>query len=330
MTGYILRRILASLPTLVVVMALTFFLLRAIPGDPAEARAASLEGYSIDRAAMESLRQQYGLTRSLGEQAIDWAGRCLRFDFGNSYGDGMPVAPKLARALWTTAFLNLAAVGLLVGCSLTTGIWLAARAGSAFDLWIGRALAALAAVPVAWGSILVQRFFAADLGWFPLQGSGPAGLSAGGGLPLPRLEYLCLPALAIAYRGIALYSRLVRQALVQTLQAGYLTAARARGLPTALLFLRHALRNAALPLISVGATLVPVLISGNVVVENVFGWPGAGRLAVEALIGRDYPVLLALTWVSALFVLTGLLAADLIVGLADPRVRVGEPVETPI
>lgn len=322
MSGYVLRRILASLPTLLALIGLTFALLRAIPGDPADARASEAAAARVDRAAVEGLRRQFGLDRAPAAQFLDWAGRCLRFDFGASFADGAPVSRKIGRAFLATAILNGTALLLLLSFSLAAGTLLAARAGSGLDVWGGRLLAALAGLPVAWGAILLQRLLAVDLGLLPLQGASPAGASPGSALLAFRPEYLCLPALAVSYRGAALYSRLVRQAVVQTLRADYLTTARARGVPLRLLYLRHALRNAALPLISTTAALAPAVLAGNVVVENVFGWPGAGRLFVDALLARDYAVLLALIWIGSLFTLAALLAADLLLGFADPRVRV--------
>ncbi|MEE9217806.1 MAG: ABC transporter permease [Acidobacteriota bacterium] len=321
MSGYLLRRALSSVPTLFLVMGVTFLLLQSLPGDPAELRAAGLEARSADRAAVEHLRQQFGLDRALPVQALDWARRCLRFDFGVSFSDGSPVGAKVARALWATAVLNGSALLLLLTFSIGGGMALAAWK----QTWLGRPamrlLAGVAAVPSAWGALLLQRLLAVDLGWLPLEGGGPAGGGAGSGWLNPSLHFLALPALAVAYRGTALYTLLARQAIAQALESDHVLAAQARGLPRRLLYLRHALRTAARSLIATSAPMARALVAGNVVVETVFGWPGAGRLLVDALLQRDYPVLLALTWVSILFTLVWMVATDLVLGMADPRVR---------
>jgi peptide/nickel transport system permease protein len=302
-------------------------LLRAIPGDPADALTEAAGG-TADRAALEALRREFGLDRPAPAMALEWIGRCLRFDFGPSLTDGAPVGRKVFRALIHTAVLNGAGLLLIVAGSLAGGLWLAAREGGALGTWGGRLLSVAAAVPSAWGAVLLQRWMAVDLQLFPLQGSGPPGVGGEAAWVRPDLWYLTLPALALSYRGIALYSRLVHTALRRTLETGYLRAARARGAPTVRLWLAHALRNASLPLISAAAGLAPILVSGSVIVETLFAWPGAGRLMIEALLGRDYGVILALTWTGALFTFAALLAGDLALCASDPRMHLhGAPDE---
>lgn len=317
MSGYLLRRILLSVPTLLLLAALTFLLLRALPGDAAQARALGAGSARIDRATLENLSRQFGLDRPPLDQLIDWTGRCLRFDFGSSFADGAPVGRKVGRALLASAVLNGTALAILLLFSVGAGVCLAARGGTRLDAWGGRALALAGSVPVAWGALLLQRLLAVDLPLFPLLGSAPAG---GGGL-LPRPEYLCLPAIAIAYRGAALYTLLVRQAVAQALRSDHVKLARARGVPARILYLRHTLRSAALPLIGRAAAFAPEVLAGNVLVESIFGWPGAGRLLVDALLARDYAVLMALVWTGSVLTLAALLAGDLLTASIDPRLK---------
>lgn len=320
MTGYLLRRILASLPTLAVVLLVTFLVLRATPGDPAEAVAEAAGGVA-DEEALAALRSEFGLDRPAPAQALEWVGRCVRFDFGSSFTDGEPVSRKVARALLHTAILNGAGLSLVLAGSLIAGVWLASRSGSNAGAWTLRLFSLAAAVPSAWGAVLLQRWLAVDLGLFPLQGAGLPG--AGGAAARVQLEpaYLILPAIALSYRATALYSRLVCASLMRSLDAGYLRAARARGAAAMRAWLLHALRNAVLPLIPTAAGLVPILVSGSVVVETVFAWPGAGRLMVDSLLARDYGVILALTWAGALVTFAALLAGDLALCAGDPRLR---------
>lgn len=327
MSGYILRRALATLPTLLLVILIMFLLLQALPGDPAEVRLGGESARPTDRAAVEHLREQFGLNRPLGSQALEWVRRCLLFDFGTSFADREPVGRKVARALWATAVLNGTALLLFFACSLCAGLWLAIRSGTLLERAAGRLLAALSVVPAAWGALLLQRFLAVDLGWFPLQGAGPAGAGGAHDLLAPRLEYLCLPVLAFVYRGTALYTLLVREAFVEAVHADHVVAARARGLPSRLLYLRHALSTASRTLISTSAPLARLLVAGNVVVESVFAWPGAGRLLVQSVLLRDYPVLMALTWIAIIFTLGWILIADLVLGWVDPRMRLHEAQE---
>lgn len=325
MTAYLLRRVLVSIPTLAALITLTFLLLRSVPGDPADARLAEADTARIDRAAVEHLRSQFGGDLPPLPQAVLWAGRCLRFDFGLSFADGAPVGARIVRALGATAVLSGTALLLMLAVSLTAGTWMAAGAGGRLDRWGGRLLLIAASVPASLGAVILQRLLAVDFPLFPLHGAGPPGAAGEPFLGGLRLQYLALPALCVAYRGAALYSRLVRQAVVQTLRAEFVTAARARGLAGPFLHLRHTLRNALLPLISTTAALVPAAMAGSIVVETIFGWPGAGRLFADSVLGRDYPVILALVWAGALLTLTSLLAADLLLGSVDPRVRVHDP-----
>ncbi len=320
MSGYLLRRLAASIPTLLALVGAVFLLLQCVPGDPADARGAHQSAFPVDRAAVESLRRQFGLDRPLWEQSLDWTARCLRFDFGASFADGRPVGEKIGRAIVATAALNGSALLLIVSLSLLIGVWMAIRAGRTIETWTGRALGLLAGLPVAWGALLLQRALAVDLGLLPLLGAGPAGAAQEQAASTLSPLYLLLPALAASYRGVALYARLVRQAVLEALSAAHVITARARGAAGRELHLRHTLRNAALPLISAAAALAPAVIAGNVVVESVFAWPGVGRLFVEALLWRDYAVLLALVWCSALFTWGSVLLGDLLISCADPRV----------
>jgi peptide/nickel transport system permease protein len=320
--GYLLRRALAALPTLAAILIVTFFVLRAIPGDPTDALAEAAGG-AADRAALEALRREFGLDRPAGALALEWIGRCARFDFGSSFADGAPVGRKVAGALLHTFALNGVGLLLIVSASLACGVWLAAKEGTVAGAWSGRLVSLAAAVPGAWGAMLLQKWLAADLGLFPLQGAGPPGTGSEGVWAPPDPAYLILPALALSYRAAALYSRLVRASLLRTFDAGYLRAARARGVSSGRLWLAHALRNAWLPLIATTAGLAPILVSGSVIVETLFAWPGAGRLMIDALLARDYGVVLALTWAGALITLAALLAGDLGLCVADPRLRLG-------
>lgn len=320
MTGYLLRRLSLSLPTLAGIVALTFALLHALPGDPVDARLAAEGSLDLDALASAHLRRQFNLDRPLAAQMLDWLARCIRMDFGASFSDGAPVLQKLGRSLAATVMLNGAAVLVIALVSLSAGILLASHQDSPIDRWGGRGLAVLLALPAAWGALLLQRFFAVDLGWFPLLGSSPAGGASAYWVGW-RAEYVFLPLAAASYRGAALYTRLVRASVLSILRSEYVRAARARGVHPVWIHARYTLRNAALPLIGIIPTLAPATVAGSVVVESVFGWPGAGRLMVESILGRDYPVVLALALICALFVHACALGSELLMLASDPRLR---------
>lgn len=309
MGRYLLGRLLTVPPTLLGVSLAIFLLLRFSPGDPA-ARILSQGGEAADPAAVAALRRDLGLDLALPVQYGRWLGRVVVGDFGDSFTSGRPVAEALGQRLPATLQLAGAALALALLIALPLGILAAARAGTAVDA-LCRVIALVGvSLPGFWLGLLLVWTFAVRLGWLP---------AIGGGTP----RHLVLPAVTLASGIAATQARLIRACLLETLGQPYIQVARAKGLREGAVLLRHALRNALIaPLTALGVSLGS-LLGGAVVVETVFAYPGLGKLAIDAISTRDYPVIQAfVVLMTAIFIAAGLLV-DLLYVVVDPRVRVG-------
>ncbi|HKB70611.1 MAG TPA: ABC transporter permease [Thermoanaerobaculia bacterium] len=323
MTAYLLRRLLLAIPTLAGIVLAVFLLMRIAPGDPASA-AGRLAHRRFSRAAAEAMRRTYGLDRPLPAQIADWFGRAARLDFGNSFQDHRPVASRIAEALPYTLALNALALFLALAIAVPLGVAQARRAGSRFDRVSARVVFLLYSTPSFWMAMILITVFSVRLEWLPLFGvaSDPAPAGWGAAL-LDRLAHLALPLACLTYGTLAFLTRLVRSSVREELSREYVLAARARGLSESRALWRHAFRNALLPLVTVMGLVLPGLLSGSVIVEQIFAWPGLGRLYFDAVLARDYPVVLGLTFVTAVATLAATFAADLLYAVVDPRVRYG-------
>lgn len=312
MLGYILRRLAATVPVLVFVALLVFFLLRLTPGDP----AILIAGDQATSAQIEDIRQKLGFDRPLSEQLLTYAGQLARGDLGSSIFSGMAVTRLIGMRVEPTAMLALVAIVLALVIAIPLGTVAAVKAGSRFD----RAVMAFAMLgfssPVFVIAFLLVYVFALGLGWFPTQGYVPLARGLG-----PCLNSLALPGLTLALLYAALIARITRASLLEVLSEDYVRTARAKGLLPGRVILRHALKNAAIPIVTVVGVGIAALLGGVVVTETVFNIPGLGRLTTDAILRRDYPVVQGLILVfSTIYVLINLLV-DLSYVLFDPRVQ---------
>lgn len=322
MIRYILRRLLLAIPTLVGIVVLVFLLLHLAPGSPVSALGPE-SGRRVSRRAAEEMRRLYGLDRPLPERFAKWIGRVARLDLGESFVDHRPVTDRIAEALPYTLTLNGLALLLTLAVAVPLGVTAGGHPEGALDKVSGALLFALYSTPAFWAALLLQALFSVKLRWLPLFGvtsdSSPAGLA---GLS-DRLSHLVLPVVCLTYGSLAFYARLVRASVAEARAADYVLAARARGLSRRGALWKHAFRNALLPLITLLALVLPGLLSGSVIIERIFAWPGVGRLYVDSILSRDYPVVLALSLLGAVATLAVTLAADIAYAVADPRVREG-------
>jgi peptide/nickel transport system permease protein len=312
MLGFILRRILASIPVMFVVTVAIFMLLRLTPGDPASVIAG-------DNATVEQLariRAQLGLDQPLYRQFADWMMQLLRGDFGTSIISGAPVSRLIADRIEPTVSLALATITFSVVIAVPLGALAAAKQGT----WIDRGVIAVSvigfSVPVfviAYGLIQV---FAVELRWLPVQGF--RGIGSG---VWEFGQRMIMPTLALTFLYIALIARITRTSMLEVLGEDYVRTARAKGIPERSVFMRHALRNAAVPIITVVGIGFALLVSGVVVTESVFNLPGIGRLTIDAVLARDYPVIQAVILLSSLLYVMINLMIDVIYVLVDPRIR---------
>jgi peptide/nickel transport system permease protein len=312
MLGYIIRRILAAVPVMAVVALFVFLLLRMTPGDP----AAIIAGDMATLEQLERIRGMLGLNEPIAVQFFTWIGRLLRGDLGTSLISGTPVTALIGQRLEPTISLALLAITFSVLIAVPLGVIAAWRHGG----WIDSAVMTLSvlgfSLPVFVIGYIFIQLFAIDLKWLPVQGF--RSISTGF---VPFLERATLPALTVSTIYIALIARMTRASMLDVLGEDYVRTARAKGLTETLVLFRHALRNAAIPILTVIGTGFALLISGVVVTESVYNIPGLGRLTVDAILARDYPVIQGLILLtSGIYVLVNL-AVDLSYAFLDPRIR---------
>ncbi len=313
--GDALRRTAVAAVTVLGVALAACAALVVAPGDALlSGEAESARAVDPEREAI--LRRELGLDLEPHERLLRWTGAVVTLDFGRSFRTGRRVVAEIGDRLPATLELNAAALALVAALGLPLGWRLARRAGPGARA--GSALLlALYAAPAFWIALLLQEFCAVRWGLFPLFGRTPAG---GGGL-LVRLHHLALPALCLALHGLAFYARLARETAAEGWRSRHAQAARALGVAERTVFARHARRPSLVPLAALAGLLLPSLAAGSVLIENVFAWPGLGELFVASVRARDVPVVLALTVLSGALTVAGSLAADLLLALADPRLR---------
>jgi len=312
MFGYILKRVLGTIPVMVIVAVFVFLLLRLTPGDP----AAILAGDAATPAQLERIRDRLGLNDPLLTQFITWAGQILRGDLGTSLISNTSVSGMIGDRLGPT--LNLAVMTIVISVLLAVpmGVIAAWRHRTWVDFLVMSFSVLGFSVPVfVIGYILIQ-IFAIELRWVPVQGYKP--LSDGIG---PFLARAILPSLTLATIYVALIARMTRASMLEVLGEDYIRTARAKGVRENVVLFHHALRNAAVPILTIIGTGFALLISGVVVTESVFNIPGIGRLTVDAILARDYPVIQAMILLTAgIYVVVNLLV-DISYSVFDPRIR---------
>jgi peptide/nickel transport system permease protein len=318
----LLTRLATALLLVLAALSLVFLLAHLAPGDPAGLQRDP----DLDAAGRAQLRHEYGLDRPLAEQYLRWlGGAVLHGDLGRSLRLHREVSDILAEAVPRTLLLTLVAYLVHLAVAVPLGVWMARRHGGAAERAVGALGLALHSLPAFWLGLMLVLVFARGLGWLPASGMHAPDHAL---LPWPaRLldtaRHLVLPVVVLGLATAAGTARYVRQAVLEVLDAEFITAARARGLPERVVIWRHALRNALLPVVTLVGLNLPALLGGAVVTETVFAWPGMGRVAVEALWARDYPVILGAAGLSAVMVVVGNLLADLCYAVVDPRARPG-------
>ena len=312
MTRYVVRRLIQSVFLLVGIATFNFVILHLAPGGPE--LVAEDPRLPKDYAAQQ--RRDLGLDQPLPVQYVKWLGRAARLDFGRSFTDRRPVSEKIIERIPNTLLLSGTSfvIGLL---GIPLGVYAALRRGRPTDHGI-RFFAAIGnATPHWWLALIILLISARTVHWFPLGGTE----TIGDGSLLDRLHHLLLPALLGGLGGWIGYSRLVRSQFLEVMNEDYVRTARAKGLAERPVIIGHALRNAMLPVVTSFGGVLTLALSGALLFEYTFSWPGMGRLAFEAASERDYPVLMALTVVSAALVIIGNLLVDVLYTFVDPRVK---------
>ena len=311
---YVARRIVVLVPTLVIVSILIFSLQKLLPGDA----AVALAGEEHDPAAVAAIRAKYHLDQPVAVQYGIWIGKVLRGDFGDSLRNRIPVAELIASKLPVTVELALASMLIALVLGIPAGIVSATRQGTPVDVVANLLALSGLSVPHFWLGIMLILLFAVRLGWLPASGYVPPWEDLG-----RNLTTILLPSIVLGTGVAGVMMRHTRSAMLETLSADYVRTARAKSVTERMVVLKHALRNALIPIITLGAIEFGRLLSGAVLTEQIFAIPGFGKLLVDGVFNRDYAVVQAVVLVSAgLYVLLNLLA-DVLYFVADPRLRGG-------
>ncbi len=314
MVRYTVRRLLGAIPLLLGVAVLSFIFMQLAPGGP---DALFARNGRMSEAQLEAIRHNLGLDRPMHIQLLIWLGNLLRGNLGTSYTQFQPVSKVIWEVFPNTVILMAAGLGISLLFSLTFGILAARRQYGFIDNFTSFVSYFGLAMPVFWFGLMLQILFAVKLGWLPSAGKHAAD---GGGL-WDLAKHLAMPALTIAIGSIAGWSRYVRSSTLEAMEQEYVRTARAKGLVERRVVLSHVLRNALIPFVTVVGIDVPLYLTGAVLTETVFSWPGMGRLFFDSLTTRDYPVLMGTLVLGAVLIILGNLIADLVYGLLDPRIK---------
>ncbi len=321
----LLGRTAQSAGTLLVVLVVVFLLAHLSPGDPLSSEENGESLHPVSREHAREIRALYHLDEPLHRQFFLWLNDLAHGSLGRSFHDRMPVSEKILARLPITFTLNVLALLAMVLLAVPLGALSALHPGRPVDRWSGVFTYALYAVPVFWAGLLLQILFSVRLGWLPLFGleSTDAGNLSGVGRILDLASHMVMPVICLGYGGLAYLSRFTRSSLLEGTLAESRKAAMARGLSGSAVLVRHGFRQASVPLLTLAGFVLPGLVGGSVIVEQVFAIPGLGRLFIDAVFQRDIPVIMGLTLLSGSATLGGIFLADIGYLLLDPRVRRG-------
>ena len=327
MLSYLLRRILGSIPLLLGILTLIFFIIHLAPGDP----TARYFSPNVSPEVVEQMRRNLGLDQPLHIQYFKWLTSFLRGDFGYSFGQMRPIGDILPEVLWNTVQLMLISVILIFVIGMLIGIIQAVRQYSILDNVLTFLALFFYSMPSFWFALMLILLFslkATQWGfpeWMRLPASGMTEVGYEflpfGAQMLDRLQHMILPAIALGIGNAAGVARYMRGSMLEVINQDYIRTARAKGLSERVVVFKHALRNAMIPIITLLGLYLPILLSGSVLVETIFAWPGMGRLIVEAIFQRDYPLVMATSFIAAALVVIGNLLADVLYAVVDPRIR---------
>jgi peptide/nickel transport system permease protein len=313
-TGYIVRRILLLVPVLLIVGVIVFNLVHLTPGDP----TAAMLGREATIEQKEALREQLGLNKPLLQQFTDWSLGVLRLDFGESLFIGKPVTEALLERAEPTGLLTLYSLIFALLAAVPSGVIAAMRPNSLLDRLLMVTSISGAAIPSFFFGILLMLFFAVRLGWLP--SGGYADVSDGF---WQHFRYMIMPSIALGFSAAGLLARIIRSTMLDVLNQEYIRTAYAKGLEERRVVMRHALRNAMIPAMTVIGITLANMLGGAVVIETVFNIPGMGRLLVQSVVRRDFPVVQAAVLVVAVIEVLVMLMIDILYVFIDPRIRYG-------
>ena len=329
MKTYLLKRLLMMIPSMLGITIMTFAIIHLAPGDPAAMRigsslTGSIRNEQMAQAIIEKTRKEFGLDQPIPVQYWRWIGKLARLDFGRSYKDNRPVIQRIRERLPVTLQLNIISLLLTYLIAIPIGIYSSTHQHSAGDKAATVTLFILYSLPSFWvATILILFLCGGDyLHWFPLTGLQSLGsehLTLFHRL-LDRIWHMVLPIACLTYAELAFVSRQMRAGMLETIRQDYIRTARAKGLTERAVVYRHALRNSLIPIVTLLGLLLPEMLGGSVIIESIFTIPGMGQLGFEAILYRDYPVVMAISTIAAFLTLVGILLSDFAYALVNPTI----------
>ena len=330
MRDYLIKRLLLLIPTMLGITIITFFIIQLAPGNPVERKLQLDEGIkseAITQQIVEETKKLYGLDKPIYERYWLWLKQIVTLDFGRSYKDHRPVIDKIAERLPITITLNIISIFVIYLIAIPLGVYSAVRTGSFAERSTTFFLFILYSIPSFWMAMILIFFLGGGEYWnvFPVYGILSPGAET---YPLFKkaldfLWHIVLPVFCLTYGSFAYLSRFQKGSLLEVLREDFVRTATAKGLPPSKVILRHALRNALIPIITILAGILPAMIGGSVIIETIFSIPGIGQLGFESVLARDYPMIMAIATISAFLTLLGILFSDIVYVLVDPRISFG-------
>ncbi|HYO46790.1 MAG TPA: ABC transporter permease [Gemmatimonadota bacterium] len=322
MTGFILKRTLLAIPVLLGASTLIFFLMHAAPGDPTSMYIRP----DIDPAVIEQMRKNLGLDQPVHIQYVKWLSSFAQGDFGYSFSQKRPIIDIIKDTLPNTLLLSTVALVIIFALGILIGTIQAVRQYSWVDNVATVGAFFFYSMPSFWFGLMLILHLSYKLQWLPASQMTSVNFEF---LPaseqwVDRIKHLIMPAMALGIGGAASIARYMRSGMLEQIRQDYVRTARAKGLSERIVIFKHAMRNALIPIITLLGLTLPFLVGGAVLIETIFAWPGMGRLIVQAIFQRDYPVVLAIAFVSSIMVILGNLLADILYSVVDPRVGVEE------
>ncbi len=327
MGDYIVKRLFLLIPTMLGITIITFFIIQLAPGGPVERKLQldqGIQAEAITQQIVEETKKLYGLDKPIYIRYGIWLKQIFTLDFGNSYKDHRPVIDKIAERIPITLALNIISIFLIYLIAIPTGVYSAVKHGSLAERATTFILFILYSIPSFWMAMMLIFFLGGGEYWdvFPVYGIMSSGAE---NYPffkkaLNFLWHLALPVFCLTYGSLAYLSRFQKGSLLEVLREDFVRTAEAKGLSQSSVLLKHALRNALIPVITILAGILPAMIGGSVIIESIFSIPGIGQLGFEAVLSRDYPVIMAIATISAFLTLIGILIADLVYVFVDPRI----------
>ncbi|MGC9195841.1 MAG: ABC transporter permease [Syntrophobacteraceae bacterium] len=332
MQAYIIKRLLQIVPTLLGITLITFVIIQLAPGNPAAMKLQMLKGQgalgghtTTSAQIIKQTEKLYGLDKPLYVQYYLWVERIFTLNFGYSFTDHRKVLDKIAERLPITLELNITSIFLVYLIAIPFGIYSATHEGAFFDKILTLGFFFLYSLPNFWVAMLLIMFLGGGSFFdiFPVYGISSLGSHSMAMLPwlFDRLWHMVLPVACLTYGGLAYLSRLTRASMLEVIREDYVRTARAKGLSERVVIFKHAFRNALLPLVTIMGLLLPAMFGGSVIIESIFSIPGMGQLGFQAVLSRDYPVIMAITTISGFLTLIGLLVSDILYAVLDPRIK---------